>query len=72
MMRYNLVILFLFILITNCGFKVVNNISNYQILEVDTSGDNKTNFVLKNKLLINSNNESENLIKLDISTDKTN
>jgi len=71
MMRYNFVILFLFIFITSCGFKIVNNISNYRILEVNTSGDNKTNFVLKNKLLINSNNESKNLIKLDISTDKT-
>lgn len=70
-MRYNFVILFLFIFITSCGFKIVNNISNYRILEVNTSGDNKTNFVLKNRLLINSNNESKNLIKLDISTDKT-
>ena len=70
-MRYNFVILFLFIFITSCGFKIVNNISNYRILEVNTSGDNKTNFVLKNRLLISSNNESKNLIKLDIFTDKT-
>ena len=71
-MRYKIIqfLLYLFIL-TNCGFEVVNNRSNFKIAELETGGDKKISFYLKNKLLINSNNENNNLINLSIISNKT-
>ena len=47
-----LTILFLF-LINGCGFKVVNKnaSNNFNIVEIETTGDNKINFNLKNIFL---------------------
>lgn len=59
-----------FLIFTNCGFKVVNKNSNYNIAEINNTGDKKISFSLKNKLLFYSNKQSENLIKLDININK--
>lgn len=69
-------IFFFIILITSlssCGFKVVNNfkLSNFHIIDIETIGEKKINFDLKNKLSISSNNSSENKIQIVLDTKKT-
>ena len=64
-------LLTLIVLLTNCGFKVVNNneLRNFNIVEIETSGESRVNFSLKNNLKnkkINNNRK----IKLDLETDK--
>ena len=61
----------LIVLLTNCGFKIVNNseLRNFNIVEIETSGESRVNFSLKNNLKnkkINNNRK----IKLDLETDK--
>tara|TARA_X000000950_G_scaffold287424_1_gene399625 strand:- start:103 stop:567 length:465 start_codon:yes stop_codon:yes gene_type:complete len=61
----------LIVLLTNCGFKVVNNneLRNFNIVEIETSGESRVNFSLKNNLKnkkINNNRK----IKLNLETDK--
>ena len=58
-------------LLTNCGFKVVNNneLRNFNIVEIETSGESRVNFSLKNNL-INKKINNNRKIKLDLETDK--
>ena len=50
-MKFKFLILFLlFSLLSSCGFKVINNNIDYKIVNINTSGDKKINFFLKNKL----------------------
>lgn len=58
-----------FLFLTSCGFKVANLQTNYSISEIQTSGDDKINFKIKNRLLYNSNNQT-NSINLNIVTKK--
>jgi len=64
---------FLFILLANCGFKVVKNLKelNFNITEIVTKGDERTNFKIKNTILSKSKNDSENLISLILDSNKT-
>ena len=61
----------LIVLLTNCGFKVVNNneLRNFNIVEIETSGESRVNFSLKNNL-INKKINNNRKIKLDLETDK--
>tara|TARA_Y200000002_G_scaffold345345_1_gene319189 strand:- start:823 stop:1275 length:453 start_codon:yes stop_codon:yes gene_type:complete len=69
----NIFYLILIILLSSCGFKVVNNskLQNYYITSIETSGDRKINFDLKNRLTNNSNDLSGNKIKIVLKTIKT-
>ena len=58
------------ILITSCGFKLTNLQSNYNISEINTKGDKRINYKLKNKILNSSKKGNENLIIINISTKK--
>ena len=62
-----IIITFLF---TACGFKAVNK--NYplkfDIVNIETSGENRINFLLRNKLINNNNNNNNNQIDLKITT----
>ena len=66
----NITFCFLLIIITSCGFKIVNLDRNFEILEINTSGERKINYVIKNKLLLSSKKGNENVIKINILTDK--
>lgn len=69
MMKPNKFILPLLIfLLTSCGFKLSNLESNYNIVEINASGDNQINYKLKNKLLLSSKKNSQNQLKLNINT----
>jgi hypothetical protein len=59
------------LLITSCGFKVLDKATNNFIInDIKTTGDKKINFKIKNKLLINNNKDSKNVLSLDIITKK--
>ena len=62
--------IFILLITTSCGFKVANKKSNFQIIETRFSGDKKINYILKNKILINSNKDSNNLVKLIVKSKK--
>ena len=67
----NLIILFI-ILITlqSCGFKMVDqdNLVNFYIVEIETSGEKRVNHKIKNKLLFTSNDNTRNKINVKINT----
>ena len=62
----------LFTFLIGCGFKVVNQsqINRFDIAEIITSGDKRINFKIKNKLFFNSQKNEENLIKINIFSEK--
>ena len=62
--------IFIFIIITGCGFKIANfsNLENYNITNVETKGESKINFIVKNLLLRSSNNENVNNLSISINT----
>ena len=43
---------------------------NFKISDISLAGDKKVNYLIKNKLLMASDNENKNLIQLKISTKK--
>ena len=69
-MKSNFLIIIFFLNLTNCGFKIMNNSINFQINEITVEGDKKINYHLKNKLSIYSNKSNENLIQINIKTNK--
>ena len=66
-------LLLIIFFLTNCGFKVVNNLElrNFYIAQINTSGDNKVGFNLKNKLSQKTNNIDKRKINLDIDIKKS-
>jgi|MDTC01.3.fsa_nt_gb hypothetical protein len=65
--------LLLILLSTNaCGFKVVNQseLTNFSIQEINTAGDKRINYKIRNKLLSLSKKEGNKFVKLKINTTK--
>ena len=60
------------ILISGCGFKVLedSNLENFYIKDIKITGDSRVNFNIKNKLSLKANNKSKNSISLIIITNK--
>ena len=56
------------LIITGCGFKVVNqsNLTDFKIENISTSGDNRVSYIIKNKLLPYSKSNGKKLITLEI------
>jgi|TARA_Y100000389_G_C17232368_1_gene398816 outer membrane lipopolysaccharide assembly protein LptE/RlpB len=72
-MKYKFLNIFIFItLLTSCGFKISNQYqqSNFEILEIVTSGDERINFNLKNKLKFISTTDDSKLLKIKLDTKK--
>ena len=69
-------IIFFFLLIsfltTSCGFKVLNKSENinFFIQEIRTSGEIRINHKIKNNILINSKETSENQVIINLNTKK--
>ena len=63
----------IFILLVNCGFKALDKstLNKFKINEINTVGDKRVNFLIKNKInkLINSNS-SNKLINININSKK--
>jgi hypothetical protein len=61
---------FCFLILSNCGFKISDDNLNFKISDISLAGDKKVNYLIKNKLLMASDNENKNSIQLKISTKK--
>ncbi len=61
-----------FLLTAGCGFKMINNnqLKEFSIAEIITTGDKKINYNIKNKLLFNSKNNARELINIKLNTTK--
>ncbi len=59
------------LLLFNCGFKIVkkDGFQDFGIYKIDASGENRINYILKNKLK-NIGKKSENNFHLDIKSNK--
>ena len=69
-----LFVLLLGLLITNCGYKVINQseLINFFITDLDSSGDNRVNYKIKNKLLIYGKDKAGlKPIKINLNKNKT-
>ena len=64
-------LLFLFATVS-CGFKVIDESekNNFSIQEIKTSGDKRINFKIKNNLLNYSKKNNQNILFIDLSTEK--
>ena len=62
---------FCLLLLSNCGFSVLKRPPiNFEIVNIDTVGDKKINFKLRNDLLFLKENNQEKLIEIKIETIK--
>ena len=71
--KINLLIIILScLLITNCGFKIVDQskLNNFKIQDIIATGEKRINYKLKNKLLTNSNKTSVRSIIIELATSK--
>ena len=65
-------LILLFITLSNCGYKVLDNLeSNFNIREINASGDKRINFKIKNDLVVEYSNNSTNNLVLTLNTKKT-
>lgn len=66
-------ILIIFLLINNCGFKIVNKseIYKFDINEIIATGDNRINFKIKNKLIFSSEKSEKKLVDIYLDTNKS-
>ena len=70
MRKFLLTSLLSFLILNHCGYSVINNNANYNILELTTDGDKKINYYLKNKLQQNSAKNNDINLKMEINTKK--
>ena len=65
-------ILIFFLLINNCGFKIINKseIYKFDINEIIATGDNRINFKIKNKLIFSSEKNEKKLVNIYLNTKK--
>ena len=73
-MKILLVIILSLGLLSSCGYKVLDksSLANFNIVELNSTGDNKINFFIKNKLKNKiTNSKEENEIIIDLQTVKT-
>ena len=65
-------IVILTFLVSNCGFKVVDQskLINFKVGSISISGDSRVSYIIKNKLLPYSKNNEKKIIDLDIEIKK--
>jgi outer membrane lipopolysaccharide assembly protein LptE/RlpB len=70
-MKLKLISAILFIMLfSGCGFKIVDNTNKYKITNIITSGDKRISYNLKNKLFLNTNENSSKILSITIDTKK--
>ena len=67
-----IIYLIIFIIITGCGFKVVNlsELNNYNITKINIEGEKRVNYLIKNNLKKTKNDKTKEDISLFIRTKK--
>lgn len=68
----NIIIIFGLVLLSGCGFKVVNNdqFNKYYITQINTKGDSKINYRIKNKITLSSNIANKVPVVINLETKK--
>ena len=71
-MKLTIILAATFILISSCGFKVLDKSqnSNFSIEEIRSSGEMRINYKIKNNILANSKKGSENQVIVSLNTKK--
>jgi len=66
-------LIFLFFLTSNCGYKTLDNseINNFHMVNIQTIGNKRINFKIKNNLIVNSSKNKINSLALELNTKKT-
>jgi len=61
-------IIFLSLILTNCGFKPIYNSknSNFEIIEIENKNENKNSFFIEKTIMSLSNKNAKNKVKLEI------
>ena len=72
MINKNILILVLIVILTSCGFKHANQISNekFTIAEVNITGEKRLRNKIKNEVMLRKEKNSVNLLYLDIEISK--
>tara|TARA_Y100001935_G_scaffold244034_1_gene236046 strand:- start:513 stop:980 length:468 start_codon:yes stop_codon:yes gene_type:complete len=72
MMKKILTIIFVFVLVSGCGFKKINdpNLKFYSIGDIKLSGNKQLGLVIQNKLKLSSSKDSKNTLFLNINLEK--
>ena len=72
MMKKILTIVFIFVFVSGCGFKKINdpNLKFYSIGDIKLSGNKQLGLVIQNKLKLSSSTGSKNTLFLDINLEK--
>ena len=65
-------LIFLFIIISSCGYKILDNAetNNFNIKEINSFGDKRINFKIKNSLIVDSMEDRTNNLILELDTKK--
>ena len=66
------ILIFLFFVISSCGYKILDNTetNNFNIKEINTFGDKRINFKIKNSLMVDSLKDRTNNLILELNTKK--
>ena len=61
-------IIFLSLILTNCGFKPIYNSknSNFEIIEIENKNENKNSFFIEKIIMSHSNEDAKNKVKIEI------
>jgi outer membrane lipopolysaccharide assembly protein LptE/RlpB len=67
-----ILLILIFIIISSCGFKVLNlsEIENYNLVEINLTGEKKINYIIKNNLLQATSKNADNNVSITIDTKK--
>ena len=67
-MKSLILIIFLSLILTNCGFKPIYNSknSNFEIIEIENKNENKNSFFVEKTIMSLSNKDAKNKVKLEI------
>ena len=65
-------LIFLFFIISSCGYKILDNAetNNFSIKEINTFGDKRINFKIKNSLIVDYSQHTTNNLVLELNTKK--
>ena len=68
-----IVLIFSLVIFSGCGFKVVklSELNNFYINEIDTEGDKRVSYEIRNNLVSMTKNPEKKLINLKLNSNKT-
>ena len=71
-MKKTLYNIFILIFLSACGFKVtkLSDRADYNLIEITSTGEKRVNYILKNKIILGSNKNGTNPIKINLNTKK--